>query len=200
MQKVSEIIVVEGRYDKNKLAQIVDAVIIETNGFGIFRDADKIALIRKLSENRGVIVLTDSDSAGFMIRGRLRSALPDRRVLHAYIPDIYGKERRKSAPSKEGKLGVEGMDDKVILDALRRAGANFEDSIPGENPPARTVTKADFYADGLTGRPGSTEKRKALLGLLELPERLTANGLLEVINAIYSYDEYREFISQLDYD
>ena len=171
--KIKEVIVVEGRYDKNTLSQVVDAVILETAGFGIFHDRQKQKLLRTMAETRGLIVLTDSDGAGFVIRNFIKGCVDPSLVKHAFIPDISGKERRKSAPSKEGKLGVEGMRPEVLLEALRRAGASFEDS--GET--AKRITKADLYARGLSGGEGSAqETRGALLSALDLPERLTADG------------------------
>ena len=188
MHSVREVIVVEGRYDKNALSQVVDAVIIETSGFGIFNDAEKRKLLRTMAEARGLIVLTDSDGAGFVIRNYIKGCVDPKLVKHAYIPDIYGKERRKSAPSREGKLGVEGMKPQVLLDALIRAGATFDDE---ENKkPAPRISKADMYARGLSGREGSAEKRAQLIKQLGLPERLTADGLLDVLNATMSREEF----------
>ena len=188
MERIKEVIVVEGRYDKNTLSQVVDAVILETGGFSVFKDRQKQKLLRTLAETRGLVVLTDSDGAGFVIRGFLKGCVDPRLVKHAYIPDIYGKERRKAQGSKEGKLGVEGMRPEVLLDALRRAGATFEGEDPASRP-AR-ITKADFYALGLSGREGSREKRLRLLKKLELPERLTADGLLDVLNATMTREEF----------
>lgn len=184
---IREAVVVEGRYDKNAVSQVVDTVVVETEGFGIFTDAEKIKLIRLLAEKRGVIVLTDPDSAGFLIRNRLKGALKGVQVKEAYIPDIPGKERRKSAPSREGKLGVEGVPPEVILDALRRAGATFEDE---EKAPLErgSITKADLFELGLTG-PGSREKRSELIRRLDLPERITTNALLEVLNTVMDKEE-----------
>lgn len=196
MVHVREIIVVEGRYDKNTLSQVVDAVIIETSGFGIFRDGEKLKLIKKLAEKRGVVVLTDSDSAGFLIRSHLKSTLRGLRVLHAYIPDVKGKERRKAQASAEGMLGVEGMRPETLLEALRRAGATLDDEA-ADFCRGRSLTKADLYADGFAGCTGSAEKRKALLRELGLPERLSANGLIEVINAAYGFEEYRAAADRL---
>ena len=189
MHSVREVIVVEGRYDKNTLSQVVDAVIIETSGFGIFNDAEKRKLLQTMAEARGLIVLTDSDGAGFMIRNYIKGCVDPKLVKHAYIPDIYGKERRKSAPSREGKLGVEGMKPQVLLDALMRAGATFDDE---ENKKAAPrISKADMYARGLSGRDGSAEKRARLIKQLGLPERLTADGLLNVLNATMSREEFQ---------
>ena len=187
MHKIREVILVEGRYDKNTLSQLVDAVILETSGFGIFNDKQKQKLLRTLAEARGLIVLTDSDGAGFVIRNFVKGCVDPALVKHAYIPDIFGKERRKATPSKEGKLGVEGMRPEVLLDALRRAGA----TIDGESAaPEKTITKADLYARGLSGCDDSAEKRKALMKRLDLPERLSATALLDVLNALMSREEF----------
>lgn len=188
MHSVREVIVVEGRYDKNALSQVVDAVIIETSGFGIFNDAEKRKLLQTMAEARGLIVLTDSDGAGFVIRNYIKGCVDPKLVKHAYIPDIYGKERRKSAPSREGKLGVEGMKPQVLLDALIRAGATFDDEENKKTAPR--ISKADMYARGLSGREGSAEKRASLIKQLGLPERLTADGLLDVLNATMSREEF----------
>lgn len=184
MLKINEVILVEGRYDKNALSQVVDAVILETGGFGIFNDRQKQQLLRKLAQTRGLIVLTDSDGAGFQIRSFIKGCVDPALVKHAYIPDVYGKEKRKRRASREGKLGVEGMRPQVLLDALLRAGASAES---GER--AR-ITKADFYARGLSGREGSAEKRLALLEQLSLPEHLSADGLLDVLNAMMTREEF----------
>ena len=189
MKKIREVIVVEGRYDKNTLSQVVDATIVTLGGFAVFNDREKLALLRRLAEERGLIVLTDSDGAGFVIRNYLKGALPRDRVKQAYIPDIRGKERRKRAPGKEGKLGVEGMKPAVLLEALGRAGATFEDE---DTPPGRgePITKADLYILGLTGGADSAAKRRTLLKSLELPEHLTPNAMLEVLNLLYSRTEF----------
>ena len=188
MERVREVIVVEGRYDKITLSQVVDAVIIETSGFGVFNDREKQRLLRTLAQVRGLVVLTDSDGAGFVIRNFIKGCVDPRYVKHAYIPDIPGRERRKSAPSKEGTLGVEGMRPQVLLEALRRAGATFEGE-ERENSPRR-ITKADMYAKGLSGGPGSAEKRAELTEKLGLPKRLTATGLLDVLNALMEREEF----------
>lgn len=188
MRKVKEVIVVEGRYDKNTLSQVVDAVILETAGFGIFNDAAKRRLLKTMAEQRGLIVLTDSDGAGFLIRNHIRGCVDPKLVKHAYIPDIYGKERRKAKTSKEGKLGVEGMRPEVLLDALERAGATFDDS-PVDARPER-ITKADLYARGLSGGEGSAEKRRQLLKRLDLPERISADAMLDVLNALMDREAF----------
>lgn len=188
MVRIKEVIVVEGRYDKNTLSQVVDAVILETAGFGIFNDAEKRRLLQALAETRGLIVLTDSDGAGFLIRNHIRGCVDPKLVKHAYIPDVPGKEKRKATPSKEGKLGVEGMRPEILLEALRRAGASFDDQ-PAEEQAAR-ISKADFYARGLSGKEGSAERRKALQRRLELPERMSADALLDVLNALMDREAF----------
>ena len=195
MRRVKEVIVVEGRYDKNTVAQAVDATIIETSGFGVFSDKEKLALLRNLAKKRGLVILTDSDSAGFFIRGRLRGALDDRYVKHAYIPDIEGHEKRKQSLSKEGKVGVEGMKKNVIIMALERAGATFEGGGQEDDGPSEPrITKADLFEAGLSGVSGSALKRRELLGRLDLPKRLSANGMLEVINIMYTRKEFVELL------
>lgn len=193
MRKVKEVIVVEGRYDKNAISQVVDATVITLGGFSVFNDKEKLAFLRKLAEKQGLIVLTDSDGAGFVIRNYLKGALPKELVKQAYIPDVYGKERRKRAPGKEGKLGVEGMKPDVLLASLERAGATFLDEETEENRKGTPITKADLYVLGLTGGQGSSVKRQALLRKLELPEHLTANGLLEALNLLYSREDFLRF-------
>jgi len=189
MKRVKEVIVVEGRYDKNTVAQIVGATIIETSGFGIFSDKDKLALLRTIAGKRGLIILTDSDRAGFFIRGRLRGMLDDANVRHAYIPDIRGHERRKTIPSKEGKLGVEGMNADVIIKALQNAGSTFEDE-PAHTGNSERLTKMDLYTVGLSGGTGSAQKRRELQKRLELPERLSTNSFLDVLNILFTRDEF----------
>ena len=188
MLRIREVIVVEGRYDKNALSQVVDAVIVETSGFGIYNDAAKRRMLRALAASRGLIVLTDSDGAGFQIRSFIRGCVDPALVKHAYIPDVYGKERRKRSASKEGKLGVEGMPPQILLDALLRAGATVEDSESVRK--TERISKADLYARGLSGKEGSSDRRAALLKSLELPERLTADGLLDVLNATMSREAF----------
>ena len=186
MVKIREAIVVEGRYDKNTLSQIVDAPILETSGFGIFKDKKQMALLRQVAEKRGLIVFTDADGAGFVIRNQIKSAIPAKYLKHAYTPDIFGKERRKAAPGKEGKLGVEGMKRDVILEALRKAGATIE----GENPSASGgITKQDLMELGLSGGPGSSEKRLALMKRMNFPEHMSANAMLQALNLLLSLDE-----------
>ena len=185
MRKIREVIVVEGRYDKNTISQVVDATVVTLGGFSVFNNKEKLAFLRRLAEERGLIVLTDSDGAGFVIRNYLKGALPKDKVKQAYIPDIHGKERRKRHAGKEGKLGVEGMRPEVLLETLARAGATFLD---GEGESAlrkEPITKADLFTRGLTGGPDSSAKRQTLLKKLDLPEHLTANGMLEALNLLY---------------
>ena len=187
--RIEEVIVVEGRYDRNMLLQVVDATVVETGGFSVFNDREKLAFLRKMAQKRGLILLTDSDGAGFVIRNYLKGAIPTEQVKQAYIPDIPGKERRKRKAGKEGKLGVEGMTPEILLQALRRGGATFV----GEAAPSAAVpiTKADLLDRGLIG-PGSTQKRQQLLKNLELPEHLSPNALLETLNLLMSREEFYE--------
>ena len=186
MKKIKEVIIVEGRYDKNAISQVVDTLILETSGFGIFSDREKLALIRKLAQVRGIIVFTDSDSAGFMIRNFLKGSIPNEMIKHAYIPDIRGKERRKRAASKEGKLGVEGMDSETLLAALRKAGATFENMKKNE---LGKLTLQDMFFEGFSGGKNSSGRRKKLLKKLELPERLSTTALVDIMNSLYSREE-----------
>lgn len=190
MVKIREAILVEGRYDKNTLSQIVDAPILESAGFGIFKDKKQMALLRQVAEKRGLIVFTDSDGAGFVIRNHIKSAIPAKFLKHAYIPDVYGKEKRKASPGKEGKLGVEGMKPDVILDALRRSGATFEGEVDKRS--ATSITKADLVDLGLSGGQGSSARRLALIRKLGLPEHMSPNALLQALNLLYSLDELEE--------
>lgn len=193
--RVRETIVCEGRYDKNTILQAVDATVVETRGFGVFTDKERLELIRKLGEKNGLIILTDPDGAGFLIRARLKSRLNGVEIKEAYVPDILGKERRKPSPSKEGKLGVEGMEKGVIIEALRRAGATFDDGEKTEK--TAEITKADLYDLGLTGRSDSSARRALLLRELHLPERMTANALMDVLNAIMTKNELIELSERL---
>ena len=194
MVKIKEAIVVEGRYDKNTLSQIVDAPILETAGFGIFKEKKQMALLRQVAEKRGLIVFTDSDGAGFVIRNHIKYAIPGKYLKHAYIPDILGKERRKAAPGKEGKLGVEGMTKEIILEALRRAGATIEGE---ESISSHQITKQDLMALGLSGRPDSSAKRLALLKKLNLPEHMSPNAMLQALNLLYSLEELQEHMKSI---
>lgn len=194
MIKIREAIVVEGRYDKNTLSQIVDAAIFETSGFAIMNDKAQLALLRKVAQARGLIVFTDSDGAGFVIRNYLKGAIPGMYLKHAYIPDIPGKEKRKSAPGKEGKLGVEGMRPEIIIESLRRAGATIE----GERATREcgNITKQDMMELGLSGGPNSGEKRKALLEKLDLPAHMSSNAMLQALNLLLTLDELRELLQE----
>lgn len=187
MNRVSEVIVVEGKYDKNTLSQVVDAVIIETSGFGVFNNREKQQLLRTLAEKRGMIVFTDSDGAGFVIRNFIKGCVDPKYLKHAYIPDIYGKERRKAKSSKEGKLGVEGMKPEVLLGALIDAGATV-DGVSADKK--SRISKADMYARGYTGGEESSKKRAELLKKLGLPEKMTAGALLDVLNVLMSREEF----------
>ena len=194
MLKIKEAIVVEGRYDKNTLSQIVDAPILETSGFGIFRDKEQMSLLRRVAERRGLIVFTDSDGAGFVIRNHIKSAIPGKFLKHAYIPDIYGKEKRKAAPGKEGKLGVEGLPPEILLDALRRAGATIE----GEDSPGnKGITKQDLMERGLSGGDNAGAKRQLLLKKLGMPERMSANAMLQALNLLCSLEELDAILKQI---
>lgn len=193
MVKIREAIVVEGRYDKNTLSQVVDAPILETAGFGIFKDRQQMALLRRVAEKRGLIVFTDSDGAGFVIRNHIKSAIPGKYLKHAYIPDIPGKERRKPAPGREGKLGVEGMTPEVILAALRNAGATIEGE---ETTSSGGITKQDLMALGLSGGSNAGEKRKALLKKLNLPEHMSANVMLQALNLLYTREELEQMLNE----
>lgn len=188
MIKLRQAIVVEGKYDKNTLSQLIDAPIFETRGFGVMKDKALLAFLRRVAEKRGLIILTDSDGAGFVIRNYLKGALPRDRVLHAYIPDVYGKERRKAAPGKEGKLGVEGMTPEVLLEVLRRAGAEAEES----RTPSAPITKTDLFEAGLSGSTDSAEKRRELIRRFGLPEHLGSNAFLEALNLLMSREEFLE--------
>ena len=186
MLKIKEAIVVEGRYDKNTLSQIVDAPILETSGFGIFKDREQMSFLRQVAERRGLIVFTDSDGAGFVIRNHIKSAIPSKYLKHAYIPDVYGKEKRKAAPGKEGKLGVEGLPPEILLDALRRAGATIEGQ---DSPGKKGITKQDLMARGLSGGANAGAKRQRLLKKLGLPERMSANAMLQALNLLCTPEE-----------
>ena len=193
MVKIKEAILVEGRYDKNTLSQIVDTTILETSGFGIFKDKQQMNLLRQVAEKRGLIVFTDADGAGFVIRNHIKSAIPGKFLKHAYTPDIFGKERRKAAPGKEGKLGVEGMKRDVILEALRNAGATIE----GESGASSGgITKQDLMELGLSGGPGSSEKRLALMKKLNLPEHMSPNALLQALNLLLSLEELEQICKE----
>ena len=195
MVKIKEAIIVEGRYDKNTLSQIVDAPILETSGFGIFKDKQQMSLLRRIAETRGLIVFTDSDGAGFVIRNHIKSAIPGQYLKHAYIPDIYGKEKRKAAPGKEGKLGVEGMTADVILESLRRSGATIDGE---ESLTVRQITKQDLMELGLSGGPDASAKRLKLLKKLNLPERMSPNAMLQALNLLYTLEELTTIVDAME--
>ena len=193
MVKIKEAIVVEGRYDKNTLSQIVDAPIFETSGFGIFKDKEQMTLLHRVAEQRGLIVFTDADGAGFVIRNHIKSVIPGQFLKHAYTPDIFGKERRKKQGGKEGKLGVEGMTCEIIIESLRRAGATFE---VGTTTTSRyQITKADMMDLGLYG-PGSNDKRSELIKKLGFPEKMSTNAFLQAVNVLYSLEELKEYLEK----
>lgn len=194
MIKIREAIVVEGRYDKNTLSQIVDAAIFETSGFGIMNDETQLTLLRNVAQKRGLIVFTDSDGAGFVIRNFLKGAIPGAYLKHAYIPDIPGKEKRKSAPGKEGKLGVEGMRSVIIIEALRRAGATIDGECASREP--GSITKQDLMELGLSGGANATQKRKALLERLGLPGHMSSNAMLQALNLVTTLEELRELLDE----
>ncbi len=194
-KKLRQAVVVEGKYDQNTLRQLVDTAVFATNGFADMKDPALLRLLRHAAQTTGLIILTDSDGAGFLIRNTLKGMLPKEGVLHAYIPDIPGKERRKAAPGKEGLLGVEGMRPEIILQALRDAGGEFEDSC--EQPTREPITKQDFFALGLSGKPDSAARRGALLKELELPAHMSANALLQAVNTLFSREEFLARVSEL---
>ncbi len=196
MIKLDRPIIVEGKYDIVKLSNIVDGLIIKTDGFGIFKDKEKQKLLRRLANEKGIIVLTDSDSAGFLIRNFLSSSIPADKITHVYIPDIYGKEKRKTEKSKEGKLGVEGMEEKILLDALKKSGVTCEKT--DENAEKRLITNIDLYEWGLMGKDNSKEKRKALLRKLDLPERMSSSSMIKILNTFITYEEFKNTVKELE--
>lgn len=196
MIKIKEAIIVEGKYDKIKLSSIIDGLIIETNGFRIFKDKNKIEFLKKLADTRGILVFTDSDSAGFLIRNHISSIIPKDKIKHAYIPDIYGKEKRKNKYSKEGKLGVEGVPQEVIINSLKNANVLYSLSEPACKE-KREITKLDLYNWGLSGKDNSLKLRRKFLKQLNLPEHLSVNSLLKVLNSIMTYDELKLEIDKL---
>lgn len=191
MIKIDKVIIVEGRYDKIKLSSMIDGIIIETEGFGIFKDKDKQKLIRKLAETKGIAILTDSDSAGFVIRNFITSIVPKEYITNVYIPDIYGKEKRKDSPSKEGKLGVEGVSAEILKEAFKKAGIGVSQSETNER---KKITLNDFFDDGLTGNTQSKRKRTDLLKKLDLPERMSTKAMLDILNTFITYDEYKKLV------
>lgn len=196
MITLNQAVIVEGKYDKIKLENILDAVILTTDGFGVFKDKEKQRLIRRLARERGIVVLTDSDSAGFVIRGFLGGIVPPQQITNVYIPDIFGKEKRKAAPSKEGKLGVEGMETERIVEALEKAGVLCRQT-DTQNPSRRQVTKTDLFEDGFSGQADSAARRKMLLKALDLPERLSANAMLKMINTFLTYSDYKAAVQSI---
>ena len=191
MIKIDKVIIVEGRYDKIKLSSMIVGIIIETEGFGIFKDKDKQKLIRKLAETKGIAILTDSDSAGFVIRNFITSIVPKEYITNVYIPDIYGKEKRKDSPSKEGKLGVEGISVEILKEAFKKAGIGVSQSETNER---KKITLNDFFDDGLTGDTQSKRKRTDLLKKLDLPERMSTKAMLDILNTFITYDEYKKLV------
>lgn len=196
MIKIDQAVIVEGKYDKIRLSSILDTIIIETNGFSIFKDKEKQALIRLLAEKRGLVVMTDSDSAGFKIRSFISGMVKPERIIHVYTPDIFGKERRKEHPSKEGKLGVEGIDNEVLIKALERSGIKTGES-EAKAPEGRLITAYDLYEDGLSGGKDSSEKRRKLTDELMLPERISTSSLIKILNITMSYEEYKALVTAL---
>ena len=197
MIKIKEAVIVEGKYDKIKLSSLIDGLIIETGGFQIFSDREKIELLRRRADTRGLLILTDSDSAGFLIRNHIQSCIPKEKIRHAYIPDLYGKEKRKLHPSKEGKLGVEGIDPEILLESIRRSGASAIEEA-GSSEEKRKITKLDLYEDGFSGGADSSKKRQVLLRELGLPERLTAKALVPVLNSLVNYEEYQKVVKKIN--
>ena len=195
MIKLSKPVIVEGKYDIIKLSNMIDGLIIKTDGFGIFKDKEKQRLIRRLAEEKGIIVLTDSDSAGFLIRNFLTSSIPKDKITHVYIPDIFGKEKRKTEAGKEGKLGVEGMTEETLFEAFRKAGVVGE--ITEEK--RRLITNIDLYEYGLSGRPNSQAKRKELLKRLALPERLSTSSLVTILNTFVTYEEFINCVKEIEH-
>lgn len=193
--KISEVIVVEGVYDKIKVDSAVDATVIETDGFRIFKDKEKTALLRMLAKKRGLIILTDSDAAGFAIRNFVKQGIDRKNIKHAYIPDIFGKEKRKSAPSKEGKLGVEGVTNEIITDALIKAGAV---NVAGQSQNECKIDRMALYNDGFIGSRDSAAMRRKLLLSLNLPVRMSTNMFLEIVNSLITYDEYKKIAESIE--
>ena len=195
MIKIDKPVIVEGKYDIIKLSRIVDALIIKTDGFGIFKDKEKQALLRRLADENGIIVLTDSDSAGFLIRKFLKSSIAEDKITHVYIPDIYGKEKRKTQAGKEGKIGVEGISEEILLEAFRRAGV---DCIESDRQERRLITNIDLYEAGLMGKDNSKEKRVKLMKALALPERLSTSSLIKILNTFVTYEEFTEKLKEIN--
>lgn len=195
MIKLNEAVIVEGKYDKIKLSGLIDAVIIETDGFGIFKDKEKQKLIRFLADTKGIIIMTDSDSAGFKIRSFINGITKSENIKNVYIPDVYGKEKRKTEASKEGKLGVEGINKDLILEALSKAGVS---ALENSKLTSREITKTDFFEDGIVGKDNSSSLRKKLAVSLDLPERISSSSLLKIINSYMTYEEYKEAVQKIN--
>ena len=196
MIKIKEAVIVEGRYDKIKLSGIIDGLIITTEGFRVFKDKEKQVLIRHLAETRGILILTDSDGAGFVIRNYLKGTVPKDKIHHAYIPDIFGKEKRKDSPSKEGKLGVEGVPEEILIKAIKSSGVQC-DFTESKVRQERSVTKTDLYLYGLSGRENSSERRARLKKEIGMPEYISSNSMLEVINCLLTHEEFEEICKRL---
>ena len=195
MVKIREAIVVEGKYDKNALLQIVDATVLETSGFGIFRDKEQLDLLRRVAEMRGLIIFTDADGAGLVIRNFIKSTIPAKFLKHAYTPDVFGKERRKATSGKEGKLGVEGMKPEIILEALRRSGATFDDAT---NSADGQISKQDLMELGLSGGANASANRTRLLKSLGFPVNMSANSMLQALNLLYTLQQLRQILNTLE--
>lgn len=201
MIKIKQAVIVEGKYDKIKLSTILDTLIIETNGFDIFSDKQRMELIRSVAKLRGIIIMTDSDAAGFMIRNHIGGNLPKNQVTHVYVPEILGKEKRKAEPSKEGKLGVEGIPKNLLIESLKRAGIKFEDDQNQIEEPAssiKAITKMDLYNDNLSGTPGSKQRLEQFKRIVNLPAHISKNALVDVLNVIMTYDEYKAAVQRLN--
>lgn len=201
MIKIKQAVIVEGKYDKIKLSTILDTLIIETNGFDIFSDKQRMELIRSVAKLRGIIIMTDSDAAGFMIRNHIGGNLPKNQVTHVYVPEILGKEKRKAEPSKEGKLGVEGIPKKLLIESLKRAGIKFEDDQIQSNDgdgSIKAITKMDLYNDNLSGTPGSKQRLEQFKKIVKLPAHISKNALVDVLNVIMTYDEYKAAVQRLN--
>lgn len=197
MIKIKETIVVEGKYDKIRLDSVVDGIVIVTNGFSVFKDKEKLNFIREMANKTGIAVLTDSDAAGFAIRNFIKQGIPKDKIKHVYIPDVFGKEKRKNQPSKEGKLGVEGMDNAILAAAFRRAGITILGEDAAEKTIERPITRMDLYLDGFSGGKDSSEKRRRLLSLLGLPQRMSTTLLCEIINSVTDMETYKKIVEQI---
>ena len=197
MLHTSKAVIVEGKYDKARLTSVIDALIITTDGFGIFNSKEKQTFIKKTASEKGIIILTDSDAAGFKIRNFLKNIVPENKITHAYIPDIYGKEKRKDAPSKEGKLGVEGIDNTILEKALLNTGLF---SLSEKEEPSRKITVSDLFEAGLTGTDNSAEKRRKFLQKEGLPARLTGKNLLTVLNSFFTYEDFLKKTGEISSD